>query len=616
MKKITYILFIFIFCAVSCDRFLDMKPIDPMTTDEDVFSKRATTEQYLYNIYSYVPKYYLAGVNGTTGEPWVPCADEADVVFNNDFQSINNGAYNPASPKQDKWQKYYQGIREANYFMANVHKCMAITDKEREQYYYEARCLRAYFYFLLMRVYGPVPLVGDEVYDGQSSFSKARSPWEACVKYVCDELDFVATKLPDVYDWQWAGKVTSGMALAVKARLLLYAASPLYNTDNSLYDNYLTADGEHLFPTHYDEQKWVDAAKANKDVIDLNRYQLVEVYDPNTNEIDPYKSLYGAMFYSWDQNTEVIFGRIHKDQTWYQRCTPRGLSNGWGGFGVTQEQVDAYAMASGIYPIDGYIDGDHTRPNIVPGSGYSETGVTENYTHPYDGVKQTTFNMYVNREPRFYMDVTWNRMQFVYNTNSKIEVCFRNGGNSGPGGSQNYSTTGYLVRKLNTPESDPTNSRWKLPMIWPNIRLAEIYLNYVEALIECRPSDPDILIYWNKIRKRAGVPNIEEVYPEAIGDKEAMRKLIHRERRIELAFEAHRFFDVRRWMIAEETNNGFCYGMYVNAAADTPIGSSDFWKRTTSLNQARVFSKRDYFFPVAQAAIDRDQAIQQSPFWN
>lgn len=615
MKKTLYILSALAMLAVSCDSFLDMKPIDPMTTDDDVFAKRATTEQYLYNVYSYVPKYYLAGVNGTTGEPWVPCADEADVVFNNDFQSINNGAYNPSSPKQDKWQKYYQGIREANYFMANVHKCMVISEEEREQYYYEARCLRAYFYFLLMRVYGPVPLVGDEVYDAQGTFNKERSTWEKCVQYVCDEMDAVSKKLPDDYNWQWRGKVTSGMALAVKARLLLYSASPLYNSSESIYADYKNAAGENLFPTQYSEQKWRDAADANKAIIDLHRYDLVVVRDPVTNEINPYESLYGAIFYNWDQNTEVIFGRTFKDQTWYQRCTPRALSNGWGGFGATQKQVDAYAMSSGLYPIDGYVNGDQSRPNIVPGTGYTETGVTNNYTHPYDKTTATTFNMYVGREPRFYMDITWNRMKYTYNNTSTVEVSFRNGGNSGPGGSQNYSTTGYLVRKLTTKENDPTNSRWKLPFIWPNIRLSEIYLNYAEALIECDINNPDILTYWNKVRARAGVPDIDEVYPEAMGDLKAMRKLIRRERQVELAFEAHRYFDVRRWMIAEETNNGFAYGMYVNATADTPVGTSDFWQRKPSLNQARVFSKKDYFFPVSQACVDRDNLVQQSPFW-
>ena len=632
MKPIRYVIAVLAAaCSLaSCDKYLDMKPIDPLTRPEDVFSKRATTEQYLYGLYGRLPKEWRNGANSADdgGLPWVPCSDEADVVFKNDFQSINNGAWNPSTMNYcyDQWERHYQAIHECNYFMQNVNMCGELSEDEKLQYHTEARFLRAYFYFLMIRVYGPVCLVGDAVVDANDTYNIGRSPYDSCVNYVVRELDAVSRILPPVQNDIWLGKPTQGAALAVKSRLLLYAASKLFNNDNSLYKDFKSkTTGENLFPTAYSEQKWRDAAQAAFDVIELNRYSLVEKTrqitegDVTSEEIDPYASLSGIFADRW--NSEIIFGRLMNDMSYYQRCSPRALTNCWGGFGATQSQVDAYAMASGRYPITGYAD-DGKTPIIDPEAGYTETGTT-NFVHPYDGFSMETYNMYVGREPRFYMDITWDNMRFPYSVptsgvadaNKSVVAQFYYNASSGPGTSHNYSVSGYLVRKGISRQNDPQNGIWTLPLSWPMFRLAEIYLNYVEALIECDPSNPDILIYWNKVRHRAGVPNIETAYPEAIGDQGQMRELIRRERRIELAFESHRFFDTRRWQIGEQTLGGYMYGMNVMALTDQPIGVSEFWQRTPTANGKRVFEKKHYLFPIWQRHMDRDNLIEQSPFW-
>ena len=231
--------------------------------------------------------------------------------------------------------------------------------------------------------------------------------------------------------------------------------------------------------------------------------------------------------------------------------------------------------------------------------------------------------MYVNREPRFYINIVWNGMKLPYAVsgdgvvkNTK-DVQFYNGGNSGaPSG--DYSVTGYTVRKMYNNGNNSDQSIWITPIMWPMIRLAEIYLDYTEALIEAGDLDnPDLFTYWNKVRHRAGVPDIEEVYPEIVGNQELLREMIRRERQVELCFENHRYFDTRRWMIAEETNNTVVYGMNVMSTTDKPIGNSPYWSRTPVPSYAnRVFPKAYYFHPIEQWELDRDTMLEQAPFYN
>jgi len=189
---------------------------------------------------------------------------------------------------------------------------------------------------------------------------------------------------------------------------------------------------------------------------------------------------------------------------------------------------------------------------------------------------------------------------------------FSTNGNSGPGASHDYPKPGYIWRKMADPSYDTKNGDHG-ELSWPMIRLAEIYLNYAEALNEYEPSNPDILTYLNKVRERAGVPNIETVYPGAQGDQAQMRELIRKERQIELSFESHRYFDTRTWMIAEQTDNGPMYGMNVKAQSDNGSTPANFWNRTAF--ETRVFKPKHYLFPIRQSEIDRNDQLTQNYGW-
>lgn len=616
----------------SCDGYLDMQPIERFETPEEVFATTATANLYLNNVYRFVLKEFLNGPNSVDGGlPWLPCSDEIESSFNNDYVAMNDGTWTPSTGEcYQKWQHFYNAIREANYFLAHVHLCKEYTAAERKQRTAEARFLRAYFYTYLMKMYGPVCLIYDKVTDANEDFQASRNTYEECVDYVVGELDDVADLLLDELPSAERGRATSGMALALKSRFLLYAASELVNPRGaSMYTNYKNAAGENLIPTSFSIQKWEDAAQAALDVIELNRFSLVKVFTQidvegvPTTVIDPYASLFNIFFTDW--NSEIIWGRKTSDKTWFQRTTPRGVgSAAWGGFGVTQQHVDAYAMSTGKYPINPEYTGKGYSFEVVSGTGYTDEGWTASFEHPFDGLKSDTYSMYVGREPRFYMNIVWPGMKYPYGLSSRlgkvsqdvttvVTVEFFHGGNSGAPG-QNRSMTGYCLRKMNSRVSNPVSDTWDMPMVWSYIRLGEIYLNYIEATIECgRLDDVKMFELWDELRERAGLTGILSVYPEAAGNQDMLRELLRRERRVELAFEGLRYFDTRRWCIAEQTDAGPMYGMNVMETTQAP--GSAFWKRTETSRADRVFDKKHYFHPIKQRQLDRDKLIEQSPYW-
>ncbi|MDR0713087.1 MAG: RagB/SusD family nutrient uptake outer membrane protein [Bacteroidales bacterium] len=626
--KLIFISF-YMFLHVSCD-FLDMQPIEPYQTAEDVFEKLSGVQAYLAGIWQWIPAEYLNGPSTDIPTvPWLPISDETDVSFNNDFIKMINGTWTASSSGQyDKWHHCYKGIREANYFMQNVDLCNDpdLTEEYKTAYLAEARFVRAYYYYYLLRMYGPVCLMGDEIIDPNADFNRARSKYEECVQYVCNEFDTVAFKLGiDPLDSR-GGKPTRGMALALKSRLLLYAASPLFNNpdNNSIYKDYKNSAGEHLIPVDYSREKWKKAADAALDVINLQdlsgnkKYGLVTASSAMSN-IDPYESLNSLYVTPW--NKEIIFGRyLNGDHTYYSRCVPRGVGgSAWGGMAPTLQQADAYAMESGLYPVTPvYANGEYSY-TIDASTGYNEEGF-ENFEHPYDKYTQQTPKMFIGREPRFYMDIIWNGMTYFFgiqtpqspNANNSVKVEYHYNGNSGPGSSHNYSLTGLGLRKWNPRQNNLKTGNFIPDPAWPYVRLGEIYLNYTEAMIEYDCTQLDYS-YWDELRERAGLPPILDVYPDAYNNRQKLQDLVRRERRVELSFESARYFDTRRWQIAEQTNAGYMWGF--NVMENTGAENSAFWTRTHTGRGKRYFEKKQYLFPVMQNHIDRDNLLEQSPFW-
>jgi hypothetical protein len=252
------------------------------------------------------------------------------------------------------------------------------------------------------------------------------------------------------------------------------------------------------------------------------------------------------------------------------------------------------------------------RPITDPASGYTETGFTTTANNYY---VVGTSNMYANREPRFYVDISFNNSKWLntaFGTGGQpVTIQMYSGGNSGKYTGRNWSRTGYAVRKLVHPSSrvnpDQIAGRTEVHM-----RLGEIYLNYAEALNEANPGDADILKYLNFIRERAGIPQYG-IGANALpvpASQAAIRDAIRRERSLELSFEAggHRYFDTRRWKIAEQTDGGPMYGMDIDATT-----TAAFQKRVVF--ETRVFNKKNYLWNILQDELNRNVKLVENPAW-
>ncbi|AIM39025.1 hypothetical protein KO02_21765 [Sphingobacterium sp. ML3W] len=607
--KILFFLLVTVLLFGSCEKFLDTTPED-LRSPEQIFSTYSSTQNAMYGIYAYVRK------SNPSSMPEMVSTSDLDVAYTN-VTTFDLGTWTASSAPYDKWNTFYQAIREANYFLQNLDKCpdSELNKDTREQWRAEVRTLRAYFYAQLMRMYGPVILLGDELPDFTAvDMKQPRNSWDECVDWVTSEFLAMANNsfLPIVQEGNDYARMSQAIALAYRARILLQSASDQFN-GNPMYTSIKNSDGKALFPVTKDPNKWKLAKDAAEDVIKLGYYSLVKVNGSN-GAIDPYSS-YKSVF-TVAKNKEMIFSYLSDDGYIDKRLAPNSIGGWGGGYNPTQEMVDLYAMNTGRYPIRGYQDVDRNTPDIDPQAGYSETGFTS-FTHPIEKVPRNTFNMFVNREPRFYVSVLYGGISwFIPNKSSeKVYVEMFKNGNNGPDASHNYFSTGYNMVKLAMPEYEASPTK-NVQREIPYMRYAEILLNYAESSIEMGDlSNANLFTYWNIVRERAGLPNIEQAYPEAVGNKQKLIELLRRERRIEFAFEGMSFYDTRRWLIAEQSERGAIHGMNIRATGTRGSNNypAEFFKRTVI--EKRVFTPSYYLYPIPQSDLNKNFSLVQNYKW-
>ena len=612
--------------CTSCEDFLDRQEDENLTFDE-IWLSRNYVRQYWLNCMSFLPNFDGSFIGDS--DPYLGASDECTITYDRAYRYINFGTWNASTVPYYKMDSYYQGIRECNIFMQNVYNCTDpdVTKAELDKWYWQARFARAYYYFLMMCDYGPVFLVGDELLDFTASTEelyRPRNTWEQCVDYVvsemteCDKADAVQLQ----YGETEYGLATKGTCRAVISRLLLYSARDLFN-GNTLYrdlrnpetPDFPEQSGQNLFPQTYEANKWLKAADAAKAVMDLG-YSLYRAGNDN-----PYEDYYGITNVTW--NSELICtNRYNNRYYWGINTVPAGVS-GYGGVGPTQQQVDAYAMKTGIYPITGY-ESDGT-PIADPASGYNVAAELElsTWNYPSSGwslignYNVTAPNMYKDREPRFYVTVFFGGNYWLAGSSSYGPISFASGGNGNQ--SHDYPKSGYLVNRFYDHTLNSTQGNWG-NITFPVFRLGEIYLNFIESVLECKnrgvalPSGYEDLAMevWADLRDRAGLDPITDVYPNA--STAQLIDLCRKERRVELAFERHRYFDTRTWMIAPETDGGPMYGMNTNATAGGSTNTpEEFWQRTVF--ETRVFNNNHYLYPFSQRELDRNRLLVQNYGW-
>ncbi|WP_195500271.1 RagB/SusD family nutrient uptake outer membrane protein [Bacteroides clarus] len=603
----------------SCVDYLD-KESDTELTLPMVFEDKTRTEGWLANVYSHVPDPYwgyarklgwdILSDDMTASERWRQW----------DWKVIPMllGEWTPSTDWDGNyWSRLPQLIREANIFIENVHPLpdQGISATEVTYMKAEMRFMIAYYYYLLSNTYGPVPFKPN--YIAPTDFNLAdlmegQRPYYEVVDWVDKELKEVAEILPAKYtEARKYGRTTSIMCLAVRARMLLFAASPLVN-GNPDYANHKNKDGENLFSTTADKTKWAYAAQACKELIDAAEAAGHKLYTEKNDDgtIDPFMSYQNLFLTRYDEgNTEILFARPGGSEYGeYEKHATPAASGGSGGLGVTQSLVDAFFMENGLpinddnseYVETGYSVSDETRDNTVWDTEVNGGAIS----------KKNTYNMYCHREPRFYITVSYNNSYF---TQEKRVFNFFNGSADNPH-THDAPQNGYLIRKKISPDLNVKQGTYKYR---PGIvyRLGEAYLNYAEALNESDPGNGDILVYLNKIRERAGIRQYttgatdDNFIHVDLNDQAEMRKLIRAERRVELSCEGIRYDDLRRWKEAENVLNGDFYGMNFSGK-----DNSSFYVRTPYLK--RVYKKAYYWFPIHQSEIDKNDKLVQSPYWN
>ncbi|WP_025764108.1 RagB/SusD family nutrient uptake outer membrane protein [Dyadobacter tibetensis] len=602
---------ILIFAMSACSSFLDKMPEDQLTL-EMIFRDKTRTEDWLAGIYTNIPDPYWGHLRSigydALSDDMAPSTGWEQFGWN--IVARQTGNWSPSSSwDANYWEELPRRIRSAYIFIENVkpNQAQLVSEEEVQLMKYEARFLIAYYNILLMEAYGAIPFQQKILEPGASEeeLMIGQTPFDEVVAWADQELKTLSEVLPAAYtDSRKFGRATSIMCLAVRARLLLFAASPLTN-GNPDYAGFVNNKGQNLFSTTYDASKWTRAMEACRELVqkaESNGHKLYQEYNPD-GTIDPFLSYQNMLFKRvTDGNTEILFARPGSDFTSYDRhANPRGAA-GNGGLGVTQSLVDAFFMKNGL-PIDD------------PNSGYSEKGFSEKADirntqwGEVQGNGQValpgTYNMYVNREPRFYISVLYNG-SWIRRESRLTKFYF---GEIDGGPTHDAPQNGYLVRKKVHPDHDPRNG---INPYRPGIlyRLGEAYLNYAEALNEVDPGHPDILKYINLIRKRAGIPDLKAGMAQ-----EEMRKAIRRERRVELNCEGIRYTDIRRWKIGEQVLDGDFWGMNFSGTEkdDQLSNPKAYFKR--SVYQKRLFSKKNYWFPVPQREIDKNPNLVQNPFW-
>lgn len=621
-----YTLLIALLCFVSSCDYLGVSDqlAGGLQNTEQVFDNVSYTKRWYANVFAGIPDY--SGINsvnvGAFKNPWTGMCDELVVGYGNSSK-YNNSDRNAANMGFHRYGDCYKYIRQANIFLQKAHPIMTtgtqgdqLLEDELTQMKANVRFMRAFYHYLLFEQYGPIILVKDKIYNATEDQDVPRNTVDEVIEYIDSELTAVASELtqePIFEDKDYRAWPTKGVALAVRAKLWLYAASPLLNGGYREALSVTNPDGTRLFPD-YDAGKWEKALAACKDFIDYaeaGRYELYKEYkDDNGAVINPDKSVYN-LFQKYTH--EIIWATANNDwggmngDAFDRRIAPRCEKNGLGSTGVTQELVDAFYMKDG-FPVS-------ATAYLPQSTLYQEEGYgtykdqNDNFSKKYTNV--TVSNRYLNREPRFYNTVFFNGRQWPVSCN---QVLFYNGGNSGVQEGQ-ATLTGYMLFKRFNRSVSLTNpgvaSQFRPSIIF---RLADFYLMYAEAANEVNPNDARVLKYLNLVRERAGLPDIETLNPAIRGNQELQRAAIQRERQIELATEGQRYFDVRRWMIADKNGegrqNGYVHGMNVRGESND---KEDF-NRIVEASQI-VFNRKMYLYPMPDSEMRKTKNLVQNPGW-
>lgn len=637
MKKINRLLIVasLLLSFSSCD-FLDIVP-DEKEKAEDAFEDLNAAQRYLYSCYAYLPQPFQG-----SGSLDLMTGDEVVTAFEHEtFAAFPKGNYTASNTVISYWNTLFQGLRQCYMLQNNLANVPGMSDAQRKDYGGQVKFLIAYYHFLLIRCYGPVILIKEEpdIMTSPAAYL-GRTPYDECVAWVSDLFDEAANELPaNRSEISTYGLATSTAAKALKARLLLYAASPLFNGNSKFYSDFKNPDGTALMPLTYDAGKWTKAKAAYEEAIRMcetagfSLYTKDDLDEGNLEPADPYQHRLRYVMIE-KGNKEIVWGDCRDLGTYgiQNKSLPFSSSSAWNGIAPTLAMVKRFYTKNGL-PLD--VDPETKSANL-----FQVVTIDEAHANQAE-VGNKTVKINLDREPRFYSWVGFQSGYYevlsastngAYNNDMSYKkysgagygklVCdFVLNGNCARGtvdGSgkknlrtNNYSPSGYLNKKAVNPGfAVSTGLTGYMGFPWPVIRMAELYLGYAEACVEANDLST-AKIYLNKVRVRAGIPTVEKSWEEIAGvilNQDKMRDIVRQERMIEFYLENQNFWDIRRWLMAEKYFNVKAQGMNIEA-----VTLEEFAKPTEVVFERKFESPTQYLLPIPLSDIQKNSNLVQNP---
>jgi hypothetical protein len=644
MKKYFVVFMMILFSACEKD-FLNVVP-DNIATIDLAFNNRATAERFLSTCYTYIPEHAHIEQNFSLlagDEIWYYA--ENDFYMNNETSfRLAKGMQNGTSPYLNYWEggrgaphSLYVALRDCNIFLENLVSVPGLEEEERQRWLAEVKVLKAFYHFWLLRMYGPIPTIKTNIYVGASA-EEAQVPRESVddvVEYIVGLLDEVieSEALPGIINYIYTeqGRMTLPIAKALKAKILVLAASPIFN-GNIDFNELVDANGNHLVSQTYDPNKWILARDALLEAIttaESNGHMLYQFTDqlPINGDIDEtiIQELSHRAGITDPFNNEIVWAF---EPAWtgdlQQWSQPRWTADHQALFNYTKKShaptlnmVETFYTNNGV-PIDEDISWDYANRYDV-----TETTENDQYHTYYIENEYSTAKLHLFREPRFYSTIGFDGGKwFSLETTNIEELPYLNakaGAPSGKNGFEIYSITGYFAKKLVHYENiislqGSTIKGYSFPII----RMADLYLNYAEVLNETKDSpDAEVYEYIQRVRHRAGLDIGSDLVstwtqyssnPGKPTTKEGMRDIIRQERMIELALEGHRYWDIRRWKLAGDYFSRPIRGWNIYRS-----DVEGFYEIENIFY--RNFLVKDYLWPISQNELLRNPNLVQNPGW-
>ncbi|MDR1154443.1 MAG: RagB/SusD family nutrient uptake outer membrane protein [Bacteroidales bacterium] len=644
---------IFFTCMVllpNCQDYLAVVP-DGVATLENAFTNRTNAEKFFHGCYNYLPNMEsilnYPGFMGGDDRWWCP-TQGGGWDDNGNGQRIARGLQNISNPLQNFWdggnggKNMWVGIRDCNIFLENIDQVANMQNWEKERWKAEVKILKAYFHFYLMTLYGPIPIMDSniDVSAPPDEVKIFRAPVDDVVNYIVRTLndalasDELPLKIDDITTEY--GRLTKAAATAVRAKALVWAASPIFNGSYIYYRDFKDKRGVQLIADDNSaaaiRARWERAATAIKNAIDtchLAGHALFEFYPGISVMSDTTVrkfTIRGAVSESVANYNNGVIWALNNGNGQFQTVQTPALYPTDGGevarISATMKMAEMFYTRNGI-PIDEdpYWDYENRYETQV-----NDTAVLGRWHRYYISEGETTAKLNYFREPRFYGNLGFDRGLYeLVNIPEDETIVIRNrvGETHGRRLQDHYIVTGYFIKKMvsvripapNTAVSGgattPNPPRYSIPII----RLADLYLLYAEALNELKSQPDDEVYEWiDRIRTHAGLEGVVESWrwssaPYRVTDRDEMREIIKRERLIELAFEGQRSFDLRRWLDAETYCNQPVRGWdYTGARPET------YYLTTVYFNN-RKFTYKDYLWPLSQSSLTINGNLVQNPGW-